>query len=100
MSQLLSLKHNLHEVCGKAVDRVQADISREVYDYFFLHVLGHVHGSRQALIIFFFQQLYEEFQAQGIPQVWDEELETSGKLLEIINRLNFKDQKPKKKKTK
>lgn len=96
MAQLLSLKHNVHEVCGRAVVRVQADIDKEIFDYFFHHVLGYSHGSRQALITFFFQSLYEEFQRQGIQKVWNEENETNGKLLEIINRLNFNESKPKK----
>lgn len=92
MTNLNSITHNVHEACGTDVERVQGDIDRHVYDYFFKHVICFTHGSRQALINFFFQRLYEECQDLKIPQVWDEE--NGAKIVEILNRLNFKEPKP------
>ena len=86
MTQLNAINHNVHQECVK-VERVNADVNHEVYDYFFRHVIAYTHGSRQALVTFFFQRLYEECQAQGIPKVWDEN--NAAKLTEIVNRLNF-----------
>ena len=86
-TQLLNFKHNVHESCGERVTRVQGDIDRKIFDYFFLHVIAHEHGSRQCIVNFFFQRLYEECQNQKIPAVWDEENGT--KLLSILNNLNF-----------
>src|SRR6266576_4952068 len=94
MTELTGITHNVHEVCGKQVVRVQADIDKEIYDYFFRHVIAYSYGSRQALITFFFQRLYEECQKQGVAKVWDEE--NGAKLTEILNRLNFNAPKNKK----
>lgn len=88
------ITHNVHEVCGKEVIRVQAEIDRNIYDYFFRHVLAYSHGSRQAMITFFFQRLYEECLAEKIPCRWDEEF--ADKVVNMLNRLNFKASKPKK----
>jgi hypothetical protein len=86
-SQLQHLKHNVHEVAGKEVVRVQADIDRKVYDYFFRHTVAYTHGACQAFITYFFQRLYEECIARGIPEVWDEE---SGERIRLIlNEMNF-----------
>jgi hypothetical protein len=74
-------------VCGQEVVRVQADIDKKIYDYFFHHLVAYTHGARQAMITFFFQRLYEECQLRGIPEVWDE---SNHKILkEILNNLNF-----------
>lgn len=93
-TELQNLKHNVHEVAGKEVIRVQADIDKKVFDYFFMHVIAYTHGARQAIITFFFQRLYEECKDQGIPEVWDEE--NSQKVLEILNRLNFNEPRTRK----
>lgn len=89
-TELLSLKHNVHEHCGKNVERINADIDREVFDYLFMHVIAYTHGSKQALVTFFFQRLYEACQDEGIPKVWDEE--SAPRLLAILNRMNFNTQ--------
>jgi len=94
VTDLNGITHNVHEVCGKQVVRVQADIDKNIYDYFFRHVIAYSHGSRQALITFFFQRFYDECKKQGIAMVWDEDNGT--KLTEILNRLNFNAPKPKK----
>lgn len=86
-TQLQHLKHNVHEVCGKDTAIVQGHIDRHIYDYFFRHVIAYSHGSRQAIITFFFQRLYEECREEGIPEVWDEE--NAQRVLEVLNRLNF-----------
>ena len=96
-TELLHLKHNVHEVCGQEVIRVQADIDKKIYDYFFMHVVAYTHGARQAMITFFFQRFYEECVAQGIKPVWDEN--NGPVIVEILNRLNFKAPKPKKPKS-
>jgi hypothetical protein len=88
---LQNLKQNVHEHCGVNVNRVQGDIDRNVWNYFFLHVIAYTHGSRQVIINFFFQRLYEQCLIEGIPPVWDEG--SADKLLEILNRLNF-DERP------
>jgi hypothetical protein len=77
----------VHKVCGKDVVRVQADIDKEIYDYFFHHVIAYSYGTRQAVIAFFFQRLYEACKEADIPKVWDPE--NSTKFLEILNNLNF-----------
>jgi hypothetical protein len=89
-TELLNLKHNVHEVCGQAVVRVHGDIDKKVYDYFFMHVIAYTHGARQSLITFFFQRLYEACLDEGIPPVWDEE--SGPKILALLNRLNFQPQ--------
>lgn len=91
-TQLHSFKHNVHEYCGTNVARVQADLDLKVFQYFFFHVIAHEHGSRQNLINFFFQRLYEECQNQNLPAVWDED--SGAKLLTILNNLNFNGTKP------
>lgn len=90
-TKLNSITHNVHEQAVR-VERVQGDIDSFVYDYFFKHVVCFTHGSRQALINFFFQRLYEECIELDIPRVWDEE--NGPKIVEILNRLNFKDITP------
>jgi hypothetical protein len=87
-TKLNAINHNVHEKCGEAVERVQGDIDRDVYDYFFRHVICYTHGSRQALINFFFQRFFEECQELGLPRVWDEN--NHFVIVEILNRLNFK----------
>ena len=89
-TNLPNFKHNVHKVCGRNVVRVQADIDKEIYDYFFLHVIAYCHGARQSLITFFFQRLYEACQQEGIKAVWDES--NDEKLLAILNNLNFNEQ--------
>lgn len=84
---LSNLKHNVHKICGQDVVRVQADIDRKVYDYFFLHTIAYTHGSRQAIIAFFFQKFYDACRAVGIPPVWDET--SAPRVLELLNKLNF-----------
>jgi hypothetical protein len=90
-TRLNAINHNIHEACGTRVDRVQADLDSDIYDYFFHHVLCSIHGSRQALINFFFQKLFDECQEQGIPRVWNDEDLMGQKIVDIVNRLNFKD---------
>ena len=87
---LKNLRHNIHNDCGQEVVRVQADIDREIYDYFFHHVIAYTHGARQAVISFFFQRFYEACRQAGMPAVWDEDNTT--KILAILNRLNFNEQ--------
>jgi hypothetical protein len=87
-TKLNAITHNVHEAATK-VERVQGDIDSYVYDYFFKHVICWTHGSRQAIINFMFQRLFEECQELGIPRVWDEE--NGPKIVEILNRLNFKE---------
>ncbi len=87
MSNLENLKHNVHKKCGKDVVRIQADIDKEIYDYIFHHVIAYTYGSRQCIIAFFFQRLYEHCLKIGIPKVWDDD--TSKKFLETLNNLNF-----------
>lgn len=90
---LKNLRHNIHQVCGQDVVRVQADIDRKIYDYFFHHVIAYTHGARQAVISFFFQRFYEACVMQGIRPVWDEE--SAPKILKILNNLNFNnDERP------
>lgn len=72
------------------MERIQADLDKDIYDYFFKHVIAWTHGSRQAIINFTFQRLFEECQELGIPRVWDEN--NGAILVEILNRLNFKEQ--------
>jgi hypothetical protein len=86
-SQLQHLKHNVHEIAGKEVVRVQADIDRKVYDSFFRHTVAYTHGARQAFVTFFFQRLYEECLERKIPEVWDED--SGDKVLKVLNELNF-----------
>jgi len=93
-TKLLHLKHNVHEVCGKDVVRVHGDIDKQIYDYFFMHVIAYTHGARQSLITFFFQRLYEACQDEDIPAVWDEE--SGDKILALLNRMNFNEPKNKK----
>lgn len=87
MATLENLKHNVHRKCGKDVVKVQADIDKEIYDYIFHHVIAYTYGSRQCIIAFFFQRLYEHCLKIGIPKVWDDD--TSKKFLEELNKLNF-----------
>lgn len=89
--QLPNFKYNVHEESGKDTIRVQAQLDRKVYDYFFLRLIPYEHGARQAIINFFFECLYVECQNQRIPPVWDEE--SGPKLHAIINRLNFNEQR-------
>jgi hypothetical protein len=87
MTKLNSITHNVHEQCGDKVQRVQADVNRDIYDYFFHHVIAYTHNSRQSIINFFFQRFYEECISRGIQPIWDE---TNGdKLVEILNQINF-----------
>ena len=74
-------------VAGKEVVRVQADLDKKVYDYFFV-TFAHIPTVQgKLLLIFILQRLYEECQSRGIPAVWDEE---SGEVLrKILNELNF-----------
>jgi hypothetical protein len=92
MTQLNSVRHNVYEHCGEKVKRVQADIAIDVYDYFFLHIFCYIHGSRQNIINFFFQRLFEECLEQGIPAVWDDGDADGQRVVAILNRLNFKEQ--------
>jgi hypothetical protein len=94
-TEIQSLKHNVHEQCGTAVVRVQGDIDRKIYSYFFTHVVAHTHGARQCIINFFFQRFYEECKELGIPEVWDETNEHI--IIEVLNRLNFKNRGGRKK---
>lgn len=87
-TKLNSITHNVHEQAVR-FERVQGDLDSFVYDYFFKHVICFTHGSRQALINFFFQRLYEECIELDIQRVWDED--NGPKIVEILNRLNFKD---------
>ena len=89
-TQLNAINQNVHQACGTNIERVQADLDKGVYDFFFRHVICWTHGSRQAIINYFFQRLYEECQELGIPAVWDED--NGQKMVEILNRLNFKEQ--------
>jgi hypothetical protein len=91
-TELQHLKHNVHSVCGQEVVRVQADLDRKVYDYFFRHLVAYTHGARQSIINFMFQRLYEECVARGIPPVWDED--SGERLRKILNELNFNEQQP------
>jgi hypothetical protein len=93
-TELTNLKHNVHDVCGKEVVRVHADIDKKIYDYLFLHVIAYTHGARQAIITFFFQRFYEACQDEQIPAVWDEE--SGPRILALLNRMNFNESKPKK----
>lgn len=86
-TQLNNFKHNVHESAGKYVARVQGDIDREIYAYFFHHLVPWGFGARQAIINFFFQRLYEECLERGIPPVWNETSEQT--LLDILNNINF-----------
>jgi len=98
MTEINGIKHNVHEHCGKEVIRVQADIDRNIYDFFFRHVIPYSHGSRQAIITFFFQRFYEQCVKEGIEPRWDEEYDK--KVIDILNRLNFNDpRKPRTKKS-
>lgn len=87
--QLPNFKHNVYKESGKDTIKVAGRIDRKVYDYFFLHLIPYEHGSVQAIINFFFECLYVECQNQRIPPVWDED--SGPKLNEILNRLNFND---------
>jgi hypothetical protein len=87
---LNNIKHNVHDVEGRPVVRVQADIDKEIYDYFFHNVIAYTHGSRQAMITWFFQCFYEECLRRGIQKVWDED--NGEKLVGILNNMNFVDQ--------
>ena len=86
-TELLHLRHNVHDVCGTEVVRIHADMSKEIYDYLFMHVIAYTHGARQAIITFFFQRFYEECIEQGIKPVWDEE--NGPRIVAILNRMNF-----------
>lgn len=86
-TEIHHIKENVHEACGKETMKVQADIDKNIYNYFFMHVIAYSHGSRQAMVTFFFQRLFEQCIEEGIPPVWDEK--NGEKLLEILNRLNF-----------
>jgi hypothetical protein len=89
LTKLSSITHNVHENCGDNVKRVQGDIASDVYDYFFFHVLAGNHGSRQAMINFFFQRLYEQCVTEGIRPIW-EDVDTNGeRVVNILNRMNF-----------
>lgn len=86
-TEILGLKHNVHEICGKHVVRVHGDIDRDIYDYFFMHVIAYTHGARQSLITFFFQRLYEACINEGIAAVWDEN--NAPRIIALLNRMNF-----------
>jgi hypothetical protein len=97
MTTLESITHNVYEDCGTQVERVQGDIDRDVYNYFWRHVIAFTHGSQQAIVNFMIQRLYEACREAGIQKVWDED--NNKKLVDILNRLNFNttevEQKPK-----
>jgi hypothetical protein len=92
MTQLESITHNVHEGCGTKVMRVQGDIDRDIYDYFFNHIIPYRHGARQAMINFFFQRFFEACAETGIARVYDPDDDEGKKLVEVLNRLNFNNQ--------
>lgn len=95
-TELLHLRHNVHDVCGTEVVRIHADMDKKIYDYFFMHVIAYTHGARQTIINFFFQRFYEACQDEGIPAVWDEE--NGPKIVALLNRMNFNEPKTRKNK--
>jgi hypothetical protein len=91
MTQLNNITHNVHEHCGTKVERVQGDIDRDIYAYFFNHVIPYRHGARQAMVNFFFQKFYEACQDAGIAGVYDPDDDEGARLVELLNRMNFKN---------
>ena len=91
-TKLKNITDNVHENCGEAVKRIQADMDSEVYKFFFHHILAGNHGSRQAMINFFFQRVYEECIVRGIRPVW-EDVDTNGqRVVDILNQMTFNGQ--------
>ncbi len=86
-TKLESLRQSFSD--GEPVVHITGYLKQEVYDYFFKHVIAYNRGVKVALISFFFQRLYEEFQAREIPAVWDEE--NNERVLQILNQLNFNE---------
>lgn len=78
---------NPDAACGQSVERVQANIDRKIFNYFFRHVLAGDRGNRQALISTFFQKFYAACVAAGIAQTYDPDNES--KLITVLGRLNF-----------
>jgi len=93
MTTLTSITHNVYEDCGTKVERVQGDIDRDVYAYFWRHVIAFTHGSQQAIVNFMIQRFYEACVDAGIQKVWDED--NAEKLLTILNQMNFNPPTPK-----
>jgi hypothetical protein len=92
VTKLENITHNVHEICGNKVERIQADMDRDVYKFFFHHVLAGNWGCRQAMINFFFQRLFEACLEQGIKPVW-EDVDTNGqRVVDLLNRMNFNGQ--------
>lgn len=71
--------------------RVQADIAKPVWTYFFRGIFRGDPGVRTALIAYFFEQLYQEClkHPELDPNTWDESNEQ--RIAEILYRLNFRD---------
>lgn len=90
------------------VGRIMADIDLPCYSYFFGRpvtkaapdagsgVLVGTRGARQAIMSQMFEKLKAACLAEGIDQEWQPENEE--KVQAILDRMNFKEQKQKKKK--
>lgn len=69
--------------------RVQANISPEVFNYFFRKLFVGERGPRQAMICIFFQRFHAACLAESIQPAWDETNEP--RVNSILQRLNFLD---------
>lgn len=91
MSKQVCALTNPHRTSADHACTVMAELSPEVFNFFFNRygpsVFGGSRGARQALICSFFEKLHKECLRQGIEQKWLPEQEKQ--IQEILNRLNF-----------
>lgn len=71
------------------VERVQGNIDKKVFNFFFRGALVGDRGPRQAFITYFYQKFYEACLESGIQPVWDEDNEA--KIAAVLHRLNFNE---------
>lgn len=74
------------------VERVQSDIPRSMYDFFFRKVLPGERSAQRAMINTFFIEFQSALKAEGIDS-WQPGVDK--KVVDVLKRLNFKQSKRK-----
>lgn len=78
-----------HASLGDAREYVCGRIDRNIFNYFFKHVLPGDRGPRQAIIATLFQRFYEACLTEGIAPGWNPDESNERRVNEILQRLNF-----------
>lgn len=69
--------------------RINADLDRACYDYFFRGIFAGEVGPKQAMVCTFFAAIHQACLTEGISPVWDQENEQ--RVATVLSRINFAD---------